>query len=758
MASLADLKGRLSDLSWLKRMDWFRGLRAATAISSPLLLGYALQQPQFGWAALGAFEAIIADKGGPYRSRIGSLGLLTLGGAAGCLLGTLVGDHLAYAVLATVLWCFAWTYLIVLGEPFASSAVLVQLIYICGLGAPTNDVREAVMRSGFLILGGLWAMLLSLFLWPIDPYRPARFAVSDLYRELASFLGSIHELNLRKQIRPALWHRLARHHQSRLRRQLEVTRHAVSSVRAESAAETLQGRNLVVLLESGDMLLARSVALSEYMEMTANQDASPCIMRGKSALLLLEQAETWISEALRRKVDHIEQSCHDYQARLRKIPLEMAQCMSPEDLPGQFLLNQISDATQMLDTSLESATTVRTGREGRPMDEKGDKSEGVPAAKKESTLPHPYRPSRIRLEQLVANWKTDSLMFRHAARVAVVCGINVYVLRWSHISHGYWMMLTSLIVLQPHVGGTFLRSLQRIGGTVAGGIFAALLAVFLHSQLITALALFPLAFFALAVMPLSYTLFCFFVTPTFVLAFLPYVGDWQLAGVRVLDTLFGAVIAMGAMAVLWPALERRRFGLQLQRSLQANQRYLDALTEQWTEQKPGDAARTVAAARRAIGLAHNDTEDSLDRLRLEPSWTSRGGLRGGARATEAAIAFVTYLRRFGQSITTLASLPGEDAWKRSPRVREKLDLMKLGLQALYRALGGEVVDWEEFAEKFDLREEDLLDQGSSGQRQLARMERQLSVMQRSLVAMARGGLVSTGGPEVALGDESAAKL
>ena len=334
MASFGNLKERLSDLSWLKGMDWFRGLRAATAISFPLLLGDMLQQPQLGWAALGAFEAILADKGGPYRSRIASLGLLTLGGASGCLLGTLVGGHLAYAVLATVLWCFAWTYLIVLGEPFASSAVLIQVIYICGLGAPTDDVRVAVMRSGFLVLGGLWAMLLSLFLWPIDPYRPARFAVSDLYRELASFLGSIHELNLRKQIRPALWHRLARHHQSRLRRQLELTRHAVSSVRSESAAETLRGRSLVVLLESGDMLLARSVALSEYMEMTANQDASPCIMRGKSALLLLEQAETWISEALRRKVDHIEQSCRDYQARLRRIPLEMAQCMSPEDLPG----------------------------------------------------------------------------------------------------------------------------------------------------------------------------------------------------------------------------------------------------------------------------------------------------------------------------------------------------------------------------------------------------------------------------------------
>jgi len=67
------------------------------------------------------------------------------------------------------------------------------------------------------------------------------------------------------------------------------------------------------------------------------------------------------------------------------------------------------------------------------------------------------------------------------------------------------------------------------------------------------------------------------------------------------------------------------------------------------------------------------------------------------------------------------------------------------------------VDWGEFARKFDVSEEDLLDQGSSGQRQLARMERQITVLQRSLVAMARGGLVSTARQEVPIGDGSPAK-
>ncbi len=735
MLSLQTIKTRLERVAWLRTIDWFRGLRAGTAISIPLLLGDMLQQPELAWAGLGGFEAILSDKGGPYRSRMASLGLLTFGGAAGCMLGTLVGGTLAYALPATVLWCLAWTYVMVLGEPFASASPLIQVIYICGLGAPSSDFKVAATHAFFLILGGMWSMLLSLFLWPLDAYRPARVAVSDCYRELASFLSSIYELNLDKQVQPAPWHRLAQRHQSNLRRTLESARHAVSSVRAESAAETLRGRNLIVLLESAEMLMGRSVALAEYMEMTANQDASPCVARGKSALLLLEQAESWIAAVLRGRVEKVDEGFRGYQERLRRIPVEMAQCLSAEDLSGQFLLHQITDATENLDTALESATAVRTGRETRP-DPKPER--GVAVLKLERTP--------LGLEQIAANWNTDSLILRHAVRVAVVCGVNVCILSWFPVNHGYWMMLTSLIVLQPHVGGTFHRSLQRIGGTVAGGILAAILAVFLDSQAATGAALFPLAFCALAVLPVSYTLFCFFLTPTFVLAFLPYVGDWQLAGVRTIDTILGALLAMLAMAVLWPALERRRFSPQLQRSLQANRRYLDRLLESWRESDSrGTEARkqALAQARRAIGLAHNDSEVSLDRLRLEPTWTSRGGAPGGARATEAAVAFVTYLRRFGQSITTLACLPGEEGWKRSPAVRRRMDRISEGLTLLEHALGGKMVNWGAMPELPTLPEMAGTVGRHNGQRQLVRMDRQLAVMQRSLLAMKGGGLLGT---------------
>jgi len=77
-------------------MDWFRGLRAATALCAPMVLGDLAGIPNLGWAALGGFEAIIADTGGPYRTRMRSLVTLSLGGAAGLALGSMVGGNLGW--------------------------------------------------------------------------------------------------------------------------------------------------------------------------------------------------------------------------------------------------------------------------------------------------------------------------------------------------------------------------------------------------------------------------------------------------------------------------------------------------------------------------------------------------------------------------------------------------------------------------------------------------------------------------------------
>jgi len=730
-------------LALLRQMDWFRGLRAAVALTVPMALGDLLGIPNLAWAALGGFEAIVADAGGPYRTRLGSLLTLSLGGAAGLFLGAMAGGHPWWAVPITLLFCFLWSYLAVLGHPFSSVGVLVQVIFICGLGSPTSHWREAAGWALLLLAGGVWAALLSLFLWPLDPYRPARAAVSACYEELASFLGSVAELAAREQQRAVLWHRLARHHQYRVRRAVEQGWQAVAANRARRPSESPQGHHLVVLLEHADLLIARTVALAEHLEsQIRSSESSTCNTRSLAGLAELQSAERWIAALLLRRRSQTAAIAQARRIELQQLPAALAACAG-----DGFLLAQVTEAASELETAIESAALLRLGVASQPR-----VHERIPRSASHfatvyvrlAELRQGWSTSRA-ADQLRANFTRKSLLLRHAARIALVCGFDVALIHLLHIDHGYWLLLTSLIVLQPHVSGTMRRGLERIGGTVAGGILAAVLAAALHTQLAIAAALFPLALLALAVLPVNYTAFAFFLTPTFVLAWLPYAGDWKLAVVRTLNTVAGALISLAAMLFLFPAYERERAPEFLGASIRADRRYLAQLAGAWRSRSR--ASRLLANARRATGLAHNDTEESLDRL-LAESWPRRRPF------AQFVAAFVTYLRRFAQSVTALAALDEEWAWKQSGAVQGRLELLDRRLAWLEEQTGAgdprsAATDAAAFSAQFapiPWPEPSALSMQPSlpplehpGERLLERLERQAEVLHRQLNTLRQQG-------------------
>ena len=722
---------RLRAFALASQMDWFRGLRAAVALCAPMVLGDLAGIPNLGWAALGGFEAIVADAGGPYRTRLSSLATVSLGGALGLFIGSLGGARLPWALPITVLFCFFWSFLAVLGQPFNSAGILVQVIFICGIGAPTSSVHEAFLRSLLLLAGGAWAVALSLILWPLDAYRPARAAVSQCYVELASFLASITDLSSRRQQRPALWHRLAQHHQYRLRRVVEQGWHAVASIRAEHQADTADGHQLVVLLENADQLIARTIALAEHLESQAASSAdSPCSDRGLAGLSELRSAELWVSSVLVRRPDSTPTAPQSTRRKLEQIPIFLESCLDPSDATGRFLLAQITEAAALLITAVESVALLRFGKSiERPLAASSGHF-GYVYERLEQLRPG-WNPARI-FDQLAANFSPTSLALRHAARVALVCGLDVALILLFHIDHGYWLLLTSLIVLQPHVSGTLRRGLERIGGTVAGGILAAVLAASLHSQIATAAVLFPLAFLALAILPVNYTAFAFFLTPTFVLAWLPFSGDWQLALVRTINTIAGAIISVLAMIFFFPVYERDRAPQFLRASLGADRRYLTHLADSWRSRSR--STRVLANARRAAGLAHNDTEESLERL-LAESWPRR------LPFAQFVAAFVTYLRRFAQSVTTLTALDGDWDWKQSGNVQSRLQLLDKRLQWLEEQTATDPErspsQWPEL--EMQSRQPTLKSHDHPGERQLERLERQIEVLRRQLISLREHG-------------------
>jgi hypothetical protein len=79
------------------------------------------------------------------------------------------------------------------------------------------------------------------------------------------------------------------------------------------------------------------------------------------------------------------------------------------------------------------------------------------------------------LRLVTENFTLESAIFRHALRLAVSLSLGVILYSITNLPMGYWVMLTTILVLKPNLGVTFQRFFQRIGGTILGAVVAAVL-------------------------------------------------------------------------------------------------------------------------------------------------------------------------------------------------------------------------------------------------------------------------------------------
>jgi uncharacterized membrane protein YccC len=702
----------------LRKLHWTRGFRAGVAVAAAMVVCHLLGRPM-GWAALGGFETILVDNGGPYRSRLTTMMTVMVGGAVACIVGALVPGALWAAVAVTAVFCFAVTFARVISQPMASTSVIVLVIYFAGLGGSAHTWKGALGNAAAYLLGGAWAAALSLALWPLDPFRPARQAVAECYATLAEFTAGLQVAAPRGEMRDA--QRVRIHELQRaMRLKMEAARNAIGTAGARATARTVRARSLTVLLETADMLFAETIRSAELAE-SADDSASQRTLA--EAMRWLSGAERVIAEGLRnRPVDggdsFAPEGSHSLEyVRRRGRPAVLDRREMPAGSLMAYLAAEERDALQNIEIAFESVRAVWSGMEFRSAAERW-----TAVAQRGD-----WSASESRwIDALRANWTMRSVMMRHALRVGVVAGVDVVLIRALNVQHGFWLAMTSIIVLQPYGSGTLRKSAQRVGGTIAGGVLAALLAAAVHTEAGVVAVITVTSVLTLATYAVDYAWYCFFLTPTFVLMSLPHLRDWHFAEVRMGTTVLGALVSVLAMRVLWPEHEQIELGRLLGRGADAAATYVRAMVQFWS----ADAAERVAAerevlaaARRRCGLTINDAEETLDRLMLEPRV-------GRASRWEEALTFVTYLRRLTRVVTTLAVVGAGDfsETERMEAVAERLNGLSSALlegAALRQVESGAAVA--------------ALDGEGVSELQMQRMERQVGVLERTTAElMAKG--------------------
>jgi len=653
----------------LREISLAAGTRAATASALPVLAGELLHRPELNWVAIIGFWTCLADVGGSNRTRTLSMGSFTLFAAIGCLLSFFAQDSTILAVLLVLVWSFGASMVRLFGNAATTVGVLLTTDVLVSIGIPDADLRAATLRAALTLGGGLWAMALALILWPVHPNAASRRAIGACWRSLADYAAALGQVHGQQESSEAEWGRLVRERRNHMRTAIEAARSTLTETRRRAPGESARGAGLVVLAAEIDQIFAALIALSEVLELASAIDRHPDIhFQVEAALTRLVTVARQLGEAMTG-------GALPAAADLTVAARGLRRAVEAAEPRGTADLAAYRQAAGLIETIGGYAAHATAAIRGVAPDAKPTLEPEPPKA-----IEPPDR--RIGLADIAAtlrgNFNFNSITFRHALRLAVTAAIAVALTRSMGLTRGYWLTITAAVVLQPYLATTFRRTLERVAGSVAGGLVAALLGWMLPDPIAITVVIFPLAIATMALRPVNYTLFVFLLTPQFVLVAELFQtggsGDLTLAALRAVHSFLGGALGLAAAYLLWPARETRELPKQLARAIRTNRDLAMGALGQFHR---GEAAQGLSTLRQVAGMASNNAEASLQRLIDEPHTKAR-------LEEEPAMTILTCLRRLAGVALTLAHLPATGI---EPEARDRLDQLKDWMGSSLSAIG-----------------------------------------------------------------------
>jgi uncharacterized membrane protein YccC len=553
-------------------------LRNAAAVVVPLAAGVAAGHTAIGLGiAAGALNTMFLDQPGPYRLRMQRMLLTAVAAGVSAFAGGVVGADTPLLTIVALLWGIAGGLLVALG-PNAGRAGLTSMILLVITAATPMQPGEALAAALLIFAGGVLQMLLAIAAWPLQRYRPERQALAALCAELAANARRPSDQAQAPPVTQALLDvENLLHSPHRARGEVMETFRVLAGVVERIRRELLAIVDLESMLDD-DEAKATLLRLREYAARTLDALAD-ALERGASPLAASAAMEG-VDSAL-AALRPIAGRTADPRAQ-RKLAIAIARA---NGLAGQ----------------LRAAV--------RNADFAGSRGE-LRAAAAEARLPRALR-QRSALATLRANFTLSSIAFRHAIRCGVCLAIAVAGERALAIPHGYWIPMTTAIVLKPDFAGTFSFGLLRVVGTMLGLVLTTALVHYAFGsewERLALLAALCVGFRLLTTMHYGIGVMLLTGLVVILLSFYGIApGDTMLA--RGVATGIGSVLALvGYLA--WPTWESQRVPEAIATMIDAYRAHLGALLR-------ADAGAR-ATARSAARSARTNAQASLDRLRGEP--------------------------------------------------------------------------------------------------------------------------------------------
>ncbi|BBZ28835.1 hypothetical protein MMAD_31300 [Mycolicibacterium madagascariense] len=249
----------------------------------------------------------------------------------------------------------------------------------------------------------------------------------------------------------------------------------------------------------------------------------------------------------------------------------------------------------------------------------------------------------------------------NGARIGLCMGSATAITVGLHEpAHAFWLPLTVAVIVRPEYASVFVRTINRVCGTVLGAAVAAAVLWAYPTGFAVAIAAAAALGFAVLTAPKLYALSIIGVTASALLSGSIGHVDLVLPVLRLWDTVIGAAVAIVVGYLLWPGARRLPQAARLDAGIAAARRYLGEAV-----QPSGDRSRWQPSRDEAYQLAHR-ARAACEAALLEPPPV-------GA-AAGAMLAAATELEDVVDAITAVAAATeaGIDAAPRADAVGERI--------------------------------------------------------------------------------------
>lgn len=531
---------------------FFGGLRQAIGVLLPavvLISLFELYGPGMVASIGAACVAVIDQPGSPRRYSINTmLGAMLLGTLTAAVTG-LATTHIVLIWLVVPSLCFLFSILTVYGKQGALLAFACLLIMTLTLRTPMTP-HEVLLYASYSFLGSLFYFIYSFLAHRLFWYRGeqqalsvALFATADYLAARAQFYDA--NSDLEKCYRELILTQsdMTEKHQAArnvILRELPIGQHR---------SDWRRYITLNIFIDMVSLLDSLVATHTDYATLRRTLPDSDVLIFARDALLKLSDNIAKI--ALNTSRNQITTERNSTKAELRAIEYELEQYRQAglaQNNPEVYAL-----LVQVLRRLRNCAHIVAR----MASHTSNDDASALVDLRLEKALNRFLSRSELRLGMITSNLRLDSPYFRYATRVAIasILALAASALFYHFLppednathagTHGYWVILTIIIVLKPGYALTRQRNGLRLAGTFVGCVIA--LALFnitsnldvyfavLVAACILGYSLLQVNYMAAAIFTTLYILLVFhFMSP----------GSNFVIGERLIDTLIGCVVAL----------------------------------------------------------------------------------------------------------------------------------------------------------------------------------------------------------------------